>query len=497
MAQMPGKLLDTEALLARALRGDFDEALARQLYELGPEAVTLALLALARRLADLESDRANAATAGGAAPSTPSGMIPPYAKPAAPRRRRRPGARDGHPGTRRATPPRIDRRVTHRLNQCPDCGGPLQRSARTRTRIIEDIPQQIQPVVTEHTLHRDRCPRCKKDVEPAVPEAMPGATLGHHVVALTSWFHYGLGITIAQIVDILGYHLQTRLTPGGLIDAWRRMGEVLKPWYEQIADEARGSAVLHADETGWRVNGQTWWLWCFANGQVCYYMIDRCRGSPALQKFFVDAFAGTLVHDFWAAYRSFDADDRQYCLVHLLRELETVDLHNRSAEWQAFARKLRRLIRDGIRLRKRPDFSPQRYARRILLIDRRLTELARWQDDDGRLLIDDADTLRLTRRLRRHWDHLFTFLDKPDVPFDNNLAERMIRPAVIIRKNSLSNRSEDGAATQATLMSVFRTLRLRGHDPIKATAQALHAYVQTGKLPPLPAPQTATAAAGG
>lgn len=88
MARTPGKLLDTEALLTRALRGEFDEALARQLYELGPEAVTLALLALARRLADLDRMNAHLPTggvmpSGGITPTTPSGMIPPYAKPAA------------------------------------------------------------------------------------------------------------------------------------------------------------------------------------------------------------------------------------------------------------------------------------------------------------------------------------------------------------------------------------------------------------------------------
>ena len=292
-------------------------------------------------------------------------------------------------------------------------------------------------------------------------------------------------------MDILGYHLHTRLTPGGLIDAWRRLATVLIPWYEQIAEQAKASAVLHADETGWRVSGQTYWLWCFANHQVCYYMIDRNRGSPALQKFFTEAFAGTLIHDFWAPYESVETDDRQYCLVHLLRELEKVDQHNDSPEWQAFAKKLRRLIRDGIRLRKRPDFSPQRYQGRIRLIDRRLTAIAQWQDSDGQPVYHDADALRLAKRLRKHWDHLFTFLDKPEVPFENNFAERMIRPAVILRKNSQSNRSEQGAATQAILMSIYRTLRMRGHDPTKTVAAALQAYLQTGALPPLPSPLTA------
>jgi transposase len=406
-------------------------------------------------------------------------MVPVYQKPAASRRRRKPGAKPGHAGARRKAPTKIDQKVEHRLEVCPCCGGELQRCKRQRRRIIEDIPRQITPIVTEHTIHRDYCPSCKKHVEPVVPDALPNATLWHHVIALSSWFHYGLGVTIGPVRDILASHLHTQVSAGGLLDGWRRLAEALTPWYEQIAQEAKGGAVLHADETGWRVDGQTHWLWCFCNHRCCYYQIDQSRGSPALQKFFTDAFAGTLVHDFWRAYESVCVEDRQYCLPHLLRELLKVDEHNDSLEWRAFAKQLRRLVRDGIRLRKRHDFDPKQYDRRIKLIHRRLCALA----DDG---YDDADAARLGERLSRHRDHLFTFLDKIEVPFDNNHAERQIRPAVILRKNSLCNRSGEGARTQAVLMSVYRTLRLRGHDPTQTIAAALRKLLQTGTLPSLP-----------
>ena len=299
------------------------------------------------------------------------------------------------------------------------------------------------------------------------------------MVSLTSWFHYGLGITIDQIVDILNFHLQTKLTPGGLINAWQRLSEVLLAWYEQIAEEAKKSAYLHADETGWRVNGQGCWLWCFANDRNCYYMIEHCRGSPVVQKFFTEAFEGVLITDFWAAYDSVEAADRQKCIPHLLRELEKVDLRNDSPEWQAFAKKLRRLLRDGLRLRKRPDFAPTRYQSWINRLNRRVGEMAHEEHED-------ADARRLTKRLRRYGEYLFTFLDHPFVAADNNFGERQIRPAVILRKNSQSNRSDHGAATQAVLMSVYRTLRLRGHDPTMTITKALKTYLTTGKLPPLP-----------
>jgi len=515
MLGMRGSTTRADALdsLVAALRaGHCDETTARRLYTLGPDAVTLALLAAARRIAELQAQ-----ATGGVSPATPSGMIPVYTKPNATasrgRRRKRPGARDGHPGHRRPRPTQIDERKEHRLKVCPCCGGPLQRCRRSRTRLVEDLPEDLHSVVTEHTIHRDYCPRCKRHVEPVIPDALPGATFGHRLIGFTSWCHYGLGITIDQLVDILQYHLRTKLSAGGLIAAWRRLADILTPWHEQIAAEAKKSAYLHADETGWRVQGRTCWLWCFANGQVCYYLIDRCRGSPVLQRFFGEAFDGILLHDFWTAYESIDVLDRQYCLVHLLRELEKVDQHNPTPAWQAFAKTLRRLIRDGIRLRKRPDFRPEKYRSRILRLGRRLDALiaagvvtsnasARRTDNvaaDGSPLarsaaecrlpaevFADADVRRLCKRLRRTGDHLFTFLDYPEIPFENNFAERQIRPAVILRKNSQSNRSDRGALTQAVLMSIYRTLHLRGHDPLQAIAAALRTYLRTGHLPPLP-----------
>ena len=60
--------------------------------------------------------------------------------------------------------------------------------------------------------------------------------------------------------------------------------------------------------------------------------------------------------------------------------------------------------------------------------------------------------------MAKYAEYLFTFPDYEDVPFENNLCECEIRPAVVRRKNSQSNRSERGAATQAVLMSVYRTL---------------------------------------
>jgi transposase len=93
----------------------------------------------------------------------------------------------------------------------------------------------------------------------------------------------------------------------------------------------------------------------------------------------------------------------------------------------------------------------------------------------------------LIKRLKRHRHELFTFLEHAGIPFDNNLAERAIRPAVIIPKNRHCNRSERGADIQAVLMSICRILTQRGHPFQETITQALRTYITSGQLPPLPA----------
>ena len=189
------------------------ERQAEQIFARGKEAVIFALLELNKQLAE---QRAKTAAESHETPSTPSGMKPPYQKPPAKTRKKRPGGKPGHSGSRRQAPERIDWQAEHRADCCPDCGGKLKRCQETRTRYTEDIPQ-VEPEVTEHTIHRDWCPKCRKQVEPTVPDALPGSTLGNRVLVLSAWLHYGLGNTLSQIVEVFNFHLQMKLTSGGLV----------------------------------------------------------------------------------------------------------------------------------------------------------------------------------------------------------------------------------------------------------------------------------------
>jgi hypothetical protein len=165
----------------------------------------------------------------------------------------------------------------------------------------------------------------------------------------------------------------------------------------------------------------------------------------------------------------------------LLRDLKQVEKYKSTAhDWPPFAKQLRRLLGDAIRLwRLRGELPSETYISRRARLTQRLEALIEtaWRNGEAR---------RLIKRLRRHQADLFTFLDHEGVPFDNNHAEREVRPAVIIRKNSYGNRSEVGADAQAVLMTIFRTLKQRGHQPMETIVQALRTYVLAGILPQLP-----------
>jgi transposase len=449
---------------------------ARAIYQAGPEAVVFALLTLAR----IAANSCPVSSKPTLDPSCPSGQTPPYTKTNRKRRGKRPGAKPGHPGQRRALP-EPNAFATHTLDACPNCLGPVTRLPTPRTRIIEDIPEHITPVVTRHTIHRYYCKTCRKAVEPTVTDALPGAQIGLRVVVLAAWLHYLLGTTLSQILDVFNFHLRFQLTQGGLVNAWHRLRELLLAWYREIEQAAKQSAVLHADETGWRVNGKTHWLWCFCSADTTYYHIDPGRGRVVVKKYFKKAYAGVLVTDFWGAYNAVACAGKQKCLPHLLRDLKrTTKYENPGGDWPSFVRRLRRLIRDSLRLYKcRGELSAEAFASGRDRLQKRLDAII-----DGSW--EQKHTRRLQKRLRRHRSELLTFLSVEGVPPDNNHGEREIRPAVLMRKNSQANGSREGALTQAVLMSIFRTLKRRGHDPIQTVVNAVREYLKSGVLPPFP-----------
>lgn len=415
-------------------------------------------------------------------PSTPSGAIPPYEKPNRGKgkkgKKKKSGRKKGHPGARRSKPEHVDKHEPHTLDCCPDCGSSALTGKTIRTRYTEDIPP-VTPIVTEHSIEGGYCKNCDKWVEAKVGDAMPRCTFGNRLILITAWMHFALGVSAHKVVTWLASMCQMTVSPGGLTQAWSRVAGYLAPLHEQIWSEIRTARILHVDETSWRVAGDTFWLWCFATKNTVLYVIDPTRGSKVVEEILGDIFGGILVTDFYAAYNQISAWAKQKCVVHLLRELKKVSISNTNPQWLEFSKKLTRLLQDALRFgREREKYEDETFERRWRRIHDRLFALYDAQ-------YDDPDARRLANRLEKYRFELFTFLEFDGVDADNNHGEREIRPAVQMRKAYGGNRSENGANTQAVLMTIFRTLHKRGIDPIAFLIRSLKSKIEHNDRPSL------------
>lgn len=392
-------------------------------------------------------------------PTCPSGMTPVYLKKPAKKRRKKPGQKKGHPGVGRKRPEKVDHYRVHSLDNCPQCHSPLRQAIKNYKRYTVDIPP-VEPEVTEHTVYGYWCSHCKKTVYPKISDALPNSTLGLSMLIMTAWLHYWVGMSVRNVVKLLATFWAFEVSPGGLTQAWKNLAATLKPLYEDIGKKVLHAAVLNADETGWRISGITHWLWCFVTDKWCYFVIDKSRGSPVIKRAIGKFFEGVLICDFWGAYNKICALAKQRCFYHLLTELEKVDKSNKSCAWKNFRKKFARLLMDAVRLdAEKATLSAEIFGRRKIKLYKRLDQLILSPRDD-------KDVIRLLKRLIRHRNELFTFLEYNDVSPYNNHAEQQMRKPVITRKISQQNRSETGAEAHAIFMSLFRSAELQGLNPV-------------------------------
>lgn len=151
----------------------------------------------------------------------------------------------------------------------------------------------------------------------------------------------------------------------------------------------------------------------------------------------------------------------------------------KGSEIWLLCKKIKRLIRDAIRLKynfQQGGIDKEKYSARFQKLKARLSELA----DGG---YENAECKRLSKRLHKHQDHIFTFLERLEIKHHNNDAERAIRPNVLIRKVSAWNRSPNGAKAHKVIMSVLQTYRQNGVDFFEFTMEVIkRSLVSRGEL---------------
>ena len=241
------------------------------------------------------------------------------------------------------------------------------------------------------------------------------------------------------------------------------------PLYNDLLAALKKGAFIHADETGWPVDGINHWLWKFSNKKICVSHIDSGRGQKVVENILGKNYLGVLISDFLSAYNKIITKAKQRCLAHLFRDLEkVVEYWRNDLEVLRYCRRLGKILKDAITLYKEykgKEWDERYYTRRAHLKDA-LRDFS-FPNPSKRIL------RRFAKRLERHKDEILTFLYVKDIDHHNNHAEQQIRPDVIFRKITNGNRSLTGAENHSVIMTILQTAKLNGMDPIATLEKIL------------------------
>jgi len=414
------------------------------------------------RLAELEARVA-------AAPAFVKPNRPPRAGPRPPRKKR---AAEQNTSRKRATPTRVER---HALERCPDCNYPLRGESVDYTREVIELPAPQPVEVIEHQVIKRWCPHCATWHSPQLDlsgQVLGQGRIGVRIASLVSYLRTTLRLPVRAIQAYLETLHNLRLSVGEIVALTHAVRQQLQPQADQLKAEVQASTVVHGDETGWRENGQNGYAWAFVTAgplAVRYFERDASRSHLVAQRILGVDWRGWLVTDFYAAYNLIPGR-HQRCWVHLLRDLH--DLKEAQAAQSAvldWATAVRKLYDEAlVWLVAHPQ--PTRAERRTEY-DELFTRACRLGEQYA--LTYEHPCCTLAKRLLRHQDELFQFVLVPGLPADNNLAERSIRPLVIIRKISGGSRSAEGTQTRLTLASLLQTWAARNLNPLVECLAAL------------------------
>lgn len=373
-------------------------------------------------------------------------------------------------------PEDVDHTLEAPLPCCPDCSGPLG-DPQSHEHFEIDIPP-VRPVITRYVTYSGYCAGCKQRKCSRHPEQISTATgaagvvIGPRTKALAADLKHRLGVSYAKVCEHLETAFGLPVTPGGLCQADTRLAEKARPVYEELVTALRACAVVHADETGWRLGTLSAWLWVFTSQEITVYTIRQSRGHQVVIDILDEEFAGVLVSDCFLAYDAKALQEwlKQKCIGHLLRNLSEIEA-SKTGRAVCFARDVMTLLREALALKaEKPTLDPEIFTQRAAALEARLDALI-----DEKRRMTDPDNIRFAKRLRKHRPHLFRFLYLKDLDATNNLAERRLRPAIVTRKTSGCNRTDGGADAHAILSSVLVTCRQQKHPILDYIIELLRA----------------------
>jgi len=310
------------------------------------------------------------------------------------------------------------------------------------------------------------------------------------------------------------------LSAGTVCGIWQRLGPLFAPLYLAIIEATRGTGRWLMDETRWEmfvnVEGKAshrWWVWVVVSPISRVYLLRPSRGAKVPEEFFgwevetgTCRWSGHLMVDRFASYKFLAvALLLAFCWAHVRRDFLMLRAGADAAgqdwadQWIERIGELYRLnearIQGGrdlkgpalpapfVRMDQGRMNTPE-YAQSQQALVQQATTLAEARDAQLAQGALPSPRRKILASLREHWAGLTLFLDHPEIPLDNNGAERAGRPAAVGRKNYYGSGSVWSGELMAMLMTLFQTLALHGVEDRGYLTAYLEVCAQNQGQPP-------------
>ena len=426
-----------------------------------------------------------------------------------PRSDRKRGQQRGAPGHGRTQRPGLEERPEVHAPPpeacvCAQCGQPYAPNGVEESTLVE-IEVKAHKRVIQRERFRRTCACASSPIEvsaPPVPRLFRGTPYG-----ITFWarFLFELCVCLRPVKRIAAWMSAHGLpvSPGTLANSLKRFVPLFSPLFEAILAHQNEAVVRHADETSWRVRelagedrSNRAWLWTSVSHDAVCFHIDASRSAEAAEKLFAGiVVSAVIVCDRYSAYKKLarmlgGLVILAFCWSHMRRDfIEAAAGQARLTQWcQGWVERIAAIYRlNDDRLkhynpalkRQTPAFD----AAQSVLKEAADTLFAQAERELA-VLPDTAREAKALRSLVNHREGLCVFVDRPFVPLDNNVAERILRNPAIGRLLSHGSDSVKGAEFTAILYSVVGTLSMNGIDVLRWLEAWLTACAKNGGKPP-------------
>ena len=411
---------------------------------------------------------------------------------------KKPGGQKGHQGHTLKMSDTPDVVTVHRPRTCQHCQQPFssaQGAVAVDKRQVRDLPP-LQIVVTEHQAETLCCRHCLQLSQGTFPpDVVAPVQYGPGIQQLAIYLKNEQYIPYDRSRQFLADLFDLHLSPGTLQNIVARAARRLRPIVTQIKTALIAGHTLHCDESGFYIGGERHWLHVAATKTLTCYYPHRRRGSQATDAMgILPYFQGTAIHDFWSAYRHYQACHHGLCNVHHLRDLTAVAENGNQAwatRFQWFLLSAKQAV-DQARLTGATALPVVKVVQIERIYDQLIAVALQanspppggWpRGKRGRP--KKTKPRNLAERLDKHRHEVLAFVYDFKVPFDNNLAERDIRMLKVQQKISGCFRSQAGAKDFCTIRSYLSTIRKQGLNVWSALGSVLSGNILMPDLTPV------------